>query len=219
VAVNALYADRELVLALTKQVLAEGDTIFQIERLAPTEEEHVDLLLKFFRPKHNARILDAGCGVGGVAALAGRVRADLSFVLLNASAEQLTLSVSDAPLVVGDMNAMPLPDECVDATMVCYALGHADPKKFMAEAARVTRPGGHLYIYDLFGTSDFVKQVLMYDVQPLVEFLHIADAHWRPFAMLAPPTFREHFYKKLDATVCDQMFREVQSVLISLERK
>ncbi len=72
----------------------------------------------------------------------------LDFVLVNNSALQLSLSPQWFRRVQADMHALPLSDASCDGAMFCYALCHANTSKALAEAARVTRPGGFLFVYD-----------------------------------------------------------------------
>jgi ubiquinone/menaquinone biosynthesis C-methylase UbiE len=49
----------------------------------------------------------------------------------------------------GDMHALPLHNAAVDGCMFLYSLCHADPVRLaLQEAARVTKPGGGLFVFD-----------------------------------------------------------------------
>jgi ubiquinone/menaquinone biosynthesis C-methylase UbiE len=96
------------------------------------------------------RVLDAACGTGVVARqLLDRghevVGVDVSAGML----ARARTAAPDAQFVVGDITGLPLPDAAVDHVVCSLALAHvADLHRFFAEAARVMRPGGHLYIVD-----------------------------------------------------------------------
>ena len=51
---------------------------------------------------------------------------------------------------LGDIERVPLPDECVDLSLLSQSLHHAaHPQRAVSEAARILRPGGLLVILDL----------------------------------------------------------------------
>ncbi|RJL35715.1 class I SAM-dependent methyltransferase [Bailinhaonella thermotolerans] len=95
--------------------------------------------------------LDAACGTGRISAcLAGlghRVRGvDSSPDMLEHARRRLP----EAEFQVGELAALPVPDEAVDLVVCSLALTHVpalDP--VLAEFARVLRPGGHLVIADI----------------------------------------------------------------------
>jgi SAM-dependent methyltransferase len=92
------------------------------------------------------RVLDAGCGTGGLlAALAAR-RPDLSLVGVEWShrAAARAAAKSGAPVARGSVMALPLADGSVDAAVAADVLCHAevDPDAAAAELHRVLRPGG-----------------------------------------------------------------------------
>jgi SAM-dependent methyltransferase len=59
----------------------------------------------------------------------------------------LDLFSEDPRIEAGDMHALPFADECFDAVYACHSLEHAhDLDGALAEAVRVTRPGGLLVI-------------------------------------------------------------------------
>ncbi len=63
---------------------------------------------------------------------------------------------------LGDIEKVPLPDECVDLSLLSQSLHHAShPQKAIAEAARILRPGGLLVILDL-NEHSFEKAREMY---------------------------------------------------------
>ena len=133
--------------------LALGIRILQGHRLGPTDEAHVSELLYRLNPPHGAKILDVGCGFGEVARLMGRERRDLRFVLLNENAGQLAHAPPRFPRIRADLHAIPLADASVDVVMFLYVLCHSDLDCALAEAARVTRPGGELFVYDYARTA------------------------------------------------------------------
>jgi ubiquinone/menaquinone biosynthesis C-methylase UbiE len=145
----APYGDDDNVRAVTRELVRLGFPVFQSHKLAPTDREHVAVLLRLFDPPHGAEVLDAGCGVGAVASLRVELRPDLLFSLLNISAAQLELAPDAMPKIRGDFQDMPVPAASFDAVMFNFTLGHGLLDACFSEAARVLRPGGVLFVYDL----------------------------------------------------------------------
>lgn len=107
-----------------------------------------------------ARVLDVACGLGGTLnALNATLRGAL-LTGVNIDPRQLVVCRSIAPrsgnridLILADACALPLPDASQDHVTCVEAMFHfADRARFLAEAARVLRPGGTLVVTDiLFG--------------------------------------------------------------------
>lgn len=100
-------------------------------------------------------VVDIGTGTGYVAAgLAGRAREvigiDQAGGMLAVARRNLdALLIENARLVQGAVDALPLADEGVDATVANMVLHHApDPPAMVQEMARVVRPGGWVAITD-----------------------------------------------------------------------
>ncbi|WP_121821355.1 class I SAM-dependent methyltransferase [Halostella salina] len=100
-----------------------------------------------------ARLLDAGCG-GGEPVLA---RAGERAVGLDFSGKQLELAAANvpvAPLVQGDMTALPFRDDAFDAVTAIHSLIHVpldDHQRVIGEFARVLRLGGRLLVSEGHG--------------------------------------------------------------------
>jgi ubiquinone/menaquinone biosynthesis C-methylase UbiE len=100
-------------------------------------------------------VVDVGTGTGFVATgLAGRavtvIGVDNSPAMLAVANENLAaLTLRNVVLVESDLDALPLPDDSVDAAVANMVLHHApDPAVMLAEMARVVRPGGKVAITD-----------------------------------------------------------------------
>jgi len=136
--------------AASQFALDRGQRILQGVRFADTDEGHVSKLLEFMDPPQEAHIADMGCGFGEVARLMQRQRPDLSFVLVNDNAFQL----SHAPDRLGmtplraDMIESGLPGNSFDAVMFLYSLCHVDHYLTLEEARGLVRPGGVLFVFD-----------------------------------------------------------------------
>ncbi len=101
-------------------------------------------------------VADLGCGEGTltfeVAEWARRVVAvDRSAqVLARARATARRRGIGNVAWKRGEIEDLPLDDASVDVALLAHALHHAeDPGRALAEAARVTRPGGHVLVLDL----------------------------------------------------------------------
>jgi SAM-dependent methyltransferase len=101
-------------------------------------------------------IADLGCGEGYLTIEASRwaarvVAVDRSDVVLGrAKALGLRRRVSNVVWKRGELEKLPIEDESVDVALLSQALHHAsDPARAVAEAARITVPGGRVLILDL----------------------------------------------------------------------
>jgi SAM-dependent methyltransferase len=105
-------------------------------------------------PVAGKRLLDVGCGAGGFAELAARAGAAVAGIDAAAPmighARQL---VPSGEFRVGDLEDLPYDSGGFDAVTGFNAFQYAaDPVAALREAARVTRPGGHL-VTMIWGTG------------------------------------------------------------------
>ena len=142
--------DLELVEGATMQVVANGIRLLHVHRFAPTDEAHVAKLAEWAGIEDGARIVDMGSGVGEVARLWSELQ-PVSFTLVNISPAQLALSPTSMAQICAHMTAVPLPPESFDAAIFVFSIGHADRAAAFSEAARLVRPGGVVFIYDMVG--------------------------------------------------------------------
>jgi SAM-dependent methyltransferase len=96
------------------------------------------------------RVLDVGCGPGGLLHEMGRQRHGWGALLgLDVSSGMIAKAVSAAAglptsFFVGDAQSLPFPDGSFDVVMARHMLYHVpDIDRAVAEAARVLCPGGH----------------------------------------------------------------------------
>ncbi|MCW3476445.1 methyltransferase domain-containing protein [Rhodovastum sp. RN2-1] len=96
------------------------------------------------------RVLDAGCGTGGLLAALHRRAPGLELFGLEWSALAAVRAAqkSGAPVARGSVNALPFAGGCFDAAVTADVLCHAavDPQAALAELHRVLRPGGRLVV-------------------------------------------------------------------------
>lgn len=137
--------------AATEMVMAQGHRLFQTHRYSDDDAEHVALLLDMMAPPQGGMVLDAGCGIGEVSRLMSEARPDLSFILMNLSAHQLSkCPVGEQYMhALDDCHAMLLNDSVVDAAMYSSALCQMDIPVALADAWRVLKPGGVLLVNDM----------------------------------------------------------------------
>src|SRR5262245_38040044 len=97
---------------------------------------------------------DLGCGTGRVsealAPFVARVIAvDASAAMLNAAKKRLHAS-PNVDLRRGDLEALPIDDDLLDAATLSLVLHHVtEPARALAEMARVLKPGGRVILVDM----------------------------------------------------------------------
>jgi demethylmenaquinone methyltransferase/2-methoxy-6-polyprenyl-1,4-benzoquinol methylase len=93
-------------------------------------------------------VVDLACGTGDLCA--DLARAGLSPVGVDMSAGMLAAAHTAVPLVRADVVSLPLPDASVDGATCGFALRNlVDLPAFLAEVARVVRPGGRIGLLEV----------------------------------------------------------------------
>ena len=110
------------------------------------------------------RILDAGCGVGGPALAIARALPDVVIDGVTVSEVQAKMArelIAEAHLAdrvrvcLADFHRLPFPDQSFDAVLFLEVTGYSpDRAALYRESARVLRPGGTVYVKDLFREED-----------------------------------------------------------------
>jgi len=95
-----------------------------------------------------ARVLDAGCGVGGTSIALQKRGADVTAAdIRNERLDALRTSTSGIGVQEADLAALPFADGVFDAVVLQDVIEHvADPARVLTQLARVLRPGGTLYL-------------------------------------------------------------------------
>lgn len=176
---TSIYEDDANVGTLTKAAIAEtGSRLLQIHRFSEQDDEHARDLLEVFHPKPNAHIADVGCGVGELAELMSIQRPDLSFTLVNPSQAQLEMCPQGFRTLTGSAEDTHLNTGLTDAVMYSYVLGHIDIPLAIKECARVLKPDGRIYVYDIFKSNDSCRlgEDLHYNIRTMNETIALVEA-------------------------------------------
>ena len=203
-----------------------GLRVLQGYSLAPTDAGHVAVLLGMMAPALGDTVLDAGCGFGEVARLMRLQRPDLTFILLNRVSAQMR-HVPTGPgflPVLGDMHAIPLAAGSVDGVLFSWALCHADHPAALAEAARVVKPGGFLFLYELerlAGDNDLFCRHLHARAYRHAEMLAMCEAAGFTADFYLAPAADDAVMRELfgaDTALHDAIFSELRPVVWKLTR-
>jgi len=107
------------------------------------------------RPETGSALLELGCGPGFYARRLAARFAELRVIGLDRSAAQLERArtrlhgegLGNCRFDLGDATALPYPDASIDAVVSARLLATVDhPGRVIAEAHRVLRPGGRLFV-------------------------------------------------------------------------
>lgn len=107
------------------------------------------------------KVLEVSCGHGGGASYLARTLRPASYTGLDFNPDGVAFcqkrhQLPGVDFVHGDAENLPFPDQSFDAVVNVEA-SHAYPRfpRFLAEVARVLRPGGHFLYADLRGYQEF----------------------------------------------------------------
>jgi ArsR family transcriptional regulator len=134
-----------------ERVAADWDTM----RLAYYDERVIERMVEISGVDGATTVADVGTGTGfvaaGVASRAGRVVAvDNSRAMLDVARANLgALGLTNVELVEGEVTALPLASDSVDAAFANMVMHHAEePTAVLEEMARVVKPGGSVAVVD-----------------------------------------------------------------------
>lgn len=204
----------------TDIALAGGHRILQTHRFDENDAVHADFLYVMMEPPEGAHVLDAGCGLGEISRLMADSDETLTFEMLNISEKQLAHCPDGDRFNAthGDCHDMPYADGTFDIVMFHSALCQMDEDKALAEAARVLKPEGVLFINDMVSFGEVpaeVEQVLAARIgtpQALMEKARLAG--FVTTMITFPGGDASHFTKMLDASGLTGLIDGVVPVLL-----
>jgi cyclopropane fatty-acyl-phospholipid synthase-like methyltransferase len=131
---------------------------------AVTTEDSTQYLAELAGIAPSDRVLDAGCGIGGPAIAIARAVPDVVIDGVTISEVQTKLArglVAEAGLHdrvrvhQADFHRLPFPDGSFDVALYLEVTGYSpDRNALYRESARVLRPGGTLYVKEVFRQED-----------------------------------------------------------------
>lgn len=142
----------------TTQLMEEGVRLLNFWRLADTDVAHVGACLDMMALPPFGTVVDLGSGIGEFARVAQELRPNLSFTLVNNNQWQLDQSPLSSNKVLADIADTGLPGGAYDAVVLAYALGHGDVVDVLEEAHRLLKPGGVLFLHDIFAPTAAVAE-------------------------------------------------------------
>ncbi|MDW3218481.1 MAG: ubiquinone/menaquinone biosynthesis methyltransferase [Acidimicrobiales bacterium] len=137
---------REAVRSLFDTIAPRYDLVNRIMTFGLDVRWRKKALTKLALPP-GSRILDLACGTGDFCREAAK--AGLEPIGIDLSMGMLVAARTDAPLVHGDILALPLADESADGATCGFSLRNlVELPGFFDELARVIRPGGRISLLD-----------------------------------------------------------------------
>jgi ubiquinone/menaquinone biosynthesis C-methylase UbiE len=150
----------------------------------------LEALQRTVGPLANSVVVDIGSGDGSLARSLAEAGAEVSgFDPLGPVQPWTEVAAGRYRLVREGAEAMPLADGSVDLVLFIYSLHHIPPEilpSVLAEARRVLRPGGHLYVAEPLAQGPLQEVSALYHDETMVR-QRAADI----LATVTPPLFRQ----------------------------
>jgi SAM-dependent methyltransferase len=160
----------------------------------PATTQYEGLIRAWLKP--GMRVLDLGCGRGGVLEQLGAAAG----YALGLDPDLISLAehrLPDLPRAVGVSNAIPLRDACLDLVLSSWVLEHLpDPARSFHEIGRVLRPGGALIF--LTPGANSPAALLNRALRPLQSRL-VPWLYGRAESDAFPVVYRANTRRRLDA--------------------
>lgn len=159
----------------TPEMVESGVRLFQIHRFGKDDTDHVKMVGSWANIPLYARVIDMGCGIGEFSTLLSKYRPDIKFTLVNISDVQLSYAPDAFKKICCDFRNVPEESETYDVVLFLFAIGHEDHLEGLAEAKRLLKPGGILFVYDMHRLAENEHmQEVEYKVLPRAEFESLA---------------------------------------------
>jgi malonyl-CoA O-methyltransferase len=139
--------------ALRRQIRRSFDEASRDEEHFPStidpRIQHVQVLLKYFGPLTDKRVLDVGCGKGRFARVLHDQYPGADIWGLDISEEMLRFVPAGIHALAGSMTELPFADSAFNFVYATESLEHAvEIERAVNEMCRVLEPGGKLVIID-----------------------------------------------------------------------
>jgi cyclopropane fatty-acyl-phospholipid synthase-like methyltransferase len=132
------------------------------------------------------RVLDAGCGVGGPAmtvasSLPGVVVCGVTVSGIQAAIGRGLIASArlekQVSILQGDYHHLPFAVDSFDAAVLFESIGYSpDRPRLLGEVVRVVRPGGRVYIKDVFAPATPLTEVQSRDLRAFDQLWHLAES-------------------------------------------
>jgi len=168
-----LYSQVDRIYSDLRAIGIADDGPLDVEMLTPFDQYHyfgtdaVDEAIAMAGITADSRVLDVGSGLGGPARyLANATGCKVTALELQEDLNEVAAKLTDRcglsgniDHVCGDVLAWEAPAESHDQLMSYLALYHIDdPTTLFATCATALKPGGRMYIEDLYGLGEFTDE-------------------------------------------------------------